>query len=51
MTPHGNVVSDYGECSLIGTTMLRKGGNAADAAIATTICMAVVNPHTTGLAA
>ncbi|XP_035733698.1 glutathione hydrolase 7-like isoform X2 [Vespa mandarinia] len=33
----------------IGTKILRKGGNAIDAAIAATVCMTVVAPHKTGL--
>lgn len=48
---HGAVATDYTNCSQIGTKMLRKGGNAIDAAVAATICMAVVAPHKTGLEA
>lgn len=29
--------------------MLKKNGNAVDAAVASTLCMGVVNPHITGL--
>ncbi|XP_046492960.1 glutathione hydrolase 7 [Neodiprion pinetum] len=46
---HGAVATDSKNCSEIGTTILRKGGNAVDAAVAATICMAVVSPHKTGL--
>ncbi|XP_034193469.2 glutathione hydrolase 7 isoform X2 [Osmia lignaria lignaria] len=46
---HGAVATDYTNCSQIGTKILRKGGNAVDAAIAATICMTVVAPHKTGL--
>ncbi|CAL7937852.1 unnamed protein product [Xylocopa violacea] len=46
---HGAVATDYTNCSQIGTKMLRKGGNAIDAAVAATICMTVVAPHKTGL--
>ncbi|XP_060824662.1 glutathione hydrolase 7-like isoform X2 [Bombus pascuorum] len=46
---HGAVATDYTNCSQIGTKILRKGGNAIDAAIAATICMTVVAPHKTGL--
>nr|XP_003699674.2 PREDICTED: gamma-glutamyltransferase 7-like isoform X1 [Megachile rotundata] len=46
---HGAVATDYTNCSQIGTKILRKGGNAMDAAIAATICMTVVAPHKTGL--
>ena len=46
---HGAVATDYTNCSQIGTKVLRKGGNAVDAAVAATICMTVVAPHKTGL--
>ncbi|XP_003695812.2 glutathione hydrolase 7 [Apis florea] len=46
---HGAVATDYTNCSQIGTKILRKNGNAIDAAIAATICMTVVAPHKTGL--
>ncbi|XP_048506673.1 glutathione hydrolase 1 proenzyme-like [Athalia rosae] len=46
---HGAVATDYKDCSEIGTNILRKGGNAVDAAIAATVCMTVVSPHKTGL--
>ena len=46
---HGAVATDYTNCSLIGTKILRRGGNAIDAAVAATLCMAVVAPHKTGL--
>ncbi|KAI4501981.1 hypothetical protein M0802_002663 [Mischocyttarus mexicanus] len=46
---HGAVATDYTNCSQIGTKILRKGGNAIDAAIAATVCMTVVAPHKTGL--
>ncbi|XP_031842532.1 glutathione hydrolase 7 [Nomia melanderi] len=46
---HGAVATDYTNCSQIGTKILRKGGNAIDAAIAATICMTIVAPHKTGL--
>lgn len=46
---HGAVASDYTNCSQIGTKILRKGGNAIDAAVAATVCMTVVAPHKTGL--
>ncbi|KAK5650465.1 hypothetical protein RI129_001494 [Pyrocoelia pectoralis] len=49
VAPHGSVASDSSECSSIGTTILKNGGNAVDAAIASTFCLAVVNPHITGL--
>ena len=47
--PHAAVSSDHQTCSSIGTTLLRHGGSAVDAAIAATLCMTVVHPHTSGL--
>lgn len=46
---HGAVAADHTDCSLIGTSILHKGGNAVDAAVAATLCMTVVAPHKTGL--
>ncbi|XP_011873692.1 PREDICTED: gamma-glutamyltranspeptidase 2-like [Vollenhovia emeryi] len=46
---HGAVATDYSNCSQIGTKILARLGNAVDAAVAATICMAVVAPHKTGL--
>ncbi|KAL7288659.1 hypothetical protein TKK_0017390 [Trichogramma kaykai] len=46
---HGAVATDYTNCSQIGTKILRKGGNALDAAIAATLCMSVVAPHKASL--
>lgn len=48
-TPHGSVATDSIECSTVGTDILKKGGNAVDAAVAATLCIGVVNPHVTGL--
>ncbi|KAL3277169.1 hypothetical protein HHI36_012521 [Cryptolaemus montrouzieri] len=47
--PHGSVATDSLECSEVGTTILKKGGNAIDAAIASAFCLSVFAPHTTGL--
>ncbi|GJQ88092.1 hypothetical protein Trydic_g13104 [Trypoxylus dichotomus] len=49
VVPHGSVATDSRECSEIGTSILKRNGNAVDAAIAAAICLAVVNPHTAGL--
>ncbi|XP_060527176.1 glutathione hydrolase 7-like isoform X2 [Cylas formicarius] len=49
VVPHGSVASDSLECSRAGTKILKEGGNAVDAAIACTLCLAVVTPHVTGL--
>ncbi|XP_032662600.1 glutathione hydrolase 7-like isoform X1 [Odontomachus brunneus] len=46
---HGAVATDHSNCSQIGAKILRKLGNAVDAAVAATICMTVVAPHKTGL--
>lgn len=46
---HGAVATDSANCSLIGTKILHKGGNAVDAAIAAALCTTVLLPHKTGL--
>ncbi|KAL0270529.1 UNVERIFIED_CONTAM: hypothetical protein PYX00_007915 [Menopon gallinae] len=45
----GTVASDSYECSNIGIDVLKAGGNAVDAGIATTFCLGVVNFHVTGI--
>lgn len=47
--PHGSVVSDSQECSTVGAAIMKKGGSVVDAAITTSFCLAVVQPHLTGL--
>ncbi|CAG9772957.1 unnamed protein product [Ceutorhynchus assimilis] len=49
VVPHGSVATDSLECSKIGTQILKQGGNAVDAAIASAFCLSVVTPHLTGL--
>lgn len=49
VVPHGSVATDSTNCSTLGTNILKKNGNAVDAAVASTFCMGVVNPHITGL--
>jgi gamma-glutamyltranspeptidase len=43
------VVSPHYLASAVGAAILQKGGNAYDAAIAVSACLAVVYPHMTGL--
>lgn len=43
------VAADDERCSSIGRDTLRKGGNAVDAAVATSLCLGVVNPMASGI--
>lgn len=45
----GVVAADDGRCSEIGVSMLRQGGHAVDAAVATALCVGVVNPMASGI--
>ncbi|XP_019457122.1 PREDICTED: gamma-glutamyltranspeptidase 3-like [Lupinus angustifolius] len=45
----GVVASDDGNCSEIGASMLRHGGHAVDAAVATSLCLGVVFQVSTGI--
>lgn len=45
----GVVAADDGRCSEIGASMLRQGGHAVDAAVATALCLGVVNPMASGI--
>ncbi|KAJ7126463.1 gamma-glutamyltranspeptidase [Mycena crocata] len=46
---HGAVVSEVKECSDIGVRVLQKGGAAADAIIATGLCVGVINAFHSGI--
>ncbi|GFP89677.1 gamma-glutamyltranspeptidase 1 [Phtheirospermum japonicum] len=46
---HGVVATDHGQCSKIGSNVLRKGGNAVDAAVAAALCLGVISSASSGL--
>ncbi|CAN8328677.1 unnamed protein product [Cochlearia groenlandica] len=46
---HCAVATDDGRCSDIGKNILRQGGNAIDASVASALCLGVVNSGSSGL--
>lgn len=46
---HGAVASDSGKCSQMGVDVLKKGGNAADAAVTVALCIGSVTPQSSGI--
>ncbi|KAJ3521066.1 hypothetical protein NMY22_g12468 [Coprinellus aureogranulatus] len=46
---NGAVASENRICSELGVDVLKKGGNAVDAAVATTFCIGVVNMFSSGI--
>jgi gamma-glutamyltranspeptidase / glutathione hydrolase / leukotriene-C4 hydrolase len=45
----GIVAADHGRCSDIGAAVLKDGGNAVDAAVATALCQGIYNPMASGV--
>lgn len=43
------VAADDGRCSKVGLSILKMGGHAVDAAVATALCLGVVNPVSSGI--
>ncbi|KAL2500986.1 Gamma-glutamyltranspeptidase 3 [Forsythia ovata] len=43
------VAADDGRCSEIGISILKMGGHAVDATVATALCLGVVNPMSSGI--
>ncbi|KAJ1818083.1 hypothetical protein LPJ75_001538 [Coemansia sp. RSA 2598] len=46
---HGAVATDEPHCSTIGVDVLREGGNAVDAAVASTVCIGLLQSHSSGI--
>lgn len=49
MAPHGMVTCPHSLASQAGVDVLRAGGSAVDAAVATAAALAVIYPHMTGM--
>ena len=46
---HAAVAADAATCSQVGVDVLKKGGSAVDAAVASMFCVGVFNLHSTGV--
>lgn len=46
---HGMVACDVPLCSKMGTDILKRGGNAADAAVTVALCIGSINSHSSGI--
>lgn len=46
---HGVVAADHELASAVGVAVLKAGGDAVDAAVATTLALGVLNPHSSGI--
>lgn len=46
---HASVASDAGPCSTIGKDILQRNGSVVDSAVATMLCVGVINMHSTGI--
>ncbi|MEQ2174538.1 Glutathione hydrolase 7, partial [Ilyodon furcidens] len=45
----GAVVTDVAQCTSLGFDVLGKQGSSVDAAIAASLCLGIVHPHTSGI--
>ncbi|XP_015234770.1 PREDICTED: gamma-glutamyltransferase 7 [Cyprinodon variegatus] len=45
----GAVVTDVAQCTSLGFDVLAKQGSSVDAAIAASLCLGIVHPHTSGI--
>jgi len=45
----GDVVTDHPNCSSLASSILHRGGNAVDAAVAAALCLTITVPHSAGL--
>jgi gamma-glutamyltranspeptidase/glutathione hydrolase len=46
---HGGVVTEVGECSNIGVKTMKAGGNAADAILASALCVGTISAYHSGI--